>query len=38
MKFFEEDEVYWTPAITTSALYSQLAIKKYREIPRNQVR
>ena len=38
LRFFEEEKVYWTPASTTSALYSQLASKKYREIQRSQIR
>ena len=38
MEFFVEDSVYWTPASTTSDLYSQLASKKYREIPRCQMK
>ena len=38
LKFFTEDTTYWAPASTTSGLYSQLAAKKYREIPRNQIR
>ena len=37
MDFFVEDPVYWNPASTMSALYSQLASKKYREIPRDQI-
>ena len=37
LKFFTEDTTYWAPASTTSGLYSQLAAKKYREIPRNQI-
>ena len=37
LKFFVEDQIYWAPATTTSDLYSQLASKKYREIPRNQI-
>ena len=35
--FFVENQVYWTPASTTSDLYSQLAAKKYREIARQQI-
>ena len=38
LRFFEEEQIYWAPASTTSALYSQLASKKYREIPRNQIK
>ena len=37
LDFFVEDQIYWAPASTTSDLYSQLASKKYREIPRNQI-
>ena len=37
LKFFIEDQIYWAPASTTSDLYSQLASKKYREIPRSQI-
>ncbi len=38
LEFFVEDDIYWAPASTTAHLYSQLASKKYREIPRNQLR
>ena len=38
LEFFVEDDIYWAPASTTSHLYSQLASKKYREIPRDQLR
>ena len=37
LKFFVEDQTYWAPASTTSGLYAQLADKKYREIPRDQI-
>ena len=33
-----EEQIYWAPASTTSDLYSQLASKKYREIPRDQIK
>ena len=38
LQFFVEDQTYWAPANTTSKLYEQLATKKYREIPRYQIR
>ena len=38
LEFFVEDDIYWAPASTTAHLYSQLASKKYREIPRDQLR
>jgi hypothetical protein len=38
LEFFVEDDIYWAPASTASHLYSQLASKKYREIPINQLR
>jgi hypothetical protein len=38
LEFFVEDEIYWAPASTAEHLYSQLASKKYREIPINQLR
>ena len=38
LEFFVEDAIYWAPASTTAHLYSQLASKKYREIPRDQLR
>ena len=38
LEFFVEDDIYWAPASTTANLYSQLASKKYREIPINQLR
>ena len=37
-KFFINEKIYWQPADTTSDLYSQLASKKYREIPRDQIK
>ena len=37
LKFFEQDQVFWTPASTTSGLYAQLAVKRYREINRRQI-
>lgn len=36
--FFIEDEVYWAPASSKTALYSQLSEKKYREILRQQIK
>jgi hypothetical protein len=36
--FFPEDNVYWAPAATASGLYAQLSAKRYREIPREQLR
>ena len=36
--FFLEDEVYWQPASSKTALYDQLAKKKYREILRKQIK
>ncbi|CAI8056312.1 Ephrin type-A receptor 4a (Fragment) [Geodia barretti] len=36
--FFPEDKVYWAPATTASGLYAQLSAKRYREIPREQLR
>ena len=38
LKFFQEMDIYWAPATTTSGLYTQLAEYKYREIPRHQIR
>ena len=38
LEFFVEDDIYWAPASTAAHLYSQLASKKYREIPINQLR
>ena len=35
--FFVQDQTYWIPASTTSELYTQLASRRYREIPRNQI-
>ena len=35
--FFEESDTYWAPSSNPSELYEQLAVKKYREIPRNQI-
>ena len=37
LKFFVEDQTYWAPASSASGLYAQLAAKKYREIPRQQI-
>ena len=38
LKFFQETDIYWAPATTTSGLYTQLSEYKYREIPRHQIR
>ena len=38
LQFFVEDQIYWAPADTASDLYQQLASKKYREIPRDQIK
>lgn len=38
LKFFKEADIYWTPATTTSGLYSQLFEYKYRELLRSQIR
>ena len=35
--FFEQEEIYWVPASSQTALYDQLAKKKYREILRQQI-
>ncbi len=35
--FFEEARTYWAPSSVAEELYEQLATKKYREIPRNQI-
>ena len=37
LNFFDEKQIYWTPALTIVDLYSQLASKKYREISREQI-
>ncbi len=37
MQFFMDDPIYWAPASTTAELYAQLAKKKYRELPRDQI-
>ena len=38
LNFYVEEQVYWAPASMTSDLYAQLALKKYREISRNQIK
>lgn len=38
LHFFEHSGLYWQPASTKAGLYSQLAAKKYREIPRADVK
>ena len=35
--FFEQEEVYWEPASSQTALYDQLSKKKYREILKQQI-
>ena len=35
--FFEQEDIYWEPASSQTALYDQLAKKKYREILRQQI-
>ena len=37
LTFFEESDTYWRPAGDSTALYDQLAQRKYREIMRNQI-
>ena len=37
VNFFEEEEVYWNPALDRDGLYAQLAKRKYREIPPHQI-
>ncbi|XP_019849351.1 PREDICTED: ephrin type-B receptor 3-like isoform X2 [Amphimedon queenslandica] len=36
-KFFQESSEYWKPQKTTTAIYRQLASKRYREIPRHAI-
>ena len=36
--FFDEEDVYWSPASSCNELYAQLAERKYREILRHQIR
>jgi hypothetical protein len=36
-EFFEESDLYWSPASDPNELYDQMAAKKYREIPRHQI-
>ena len=35
---FAETEVYWTPGSDCGSLYEQLALRKYREILRAQIK
>ena len=35
--FFETEKEYWSPAQTTSAIYSQLSDNRYREIPKQSI-
>ena len=35
--FFEETDTYWAPSSIVNELYEQLATRKYREIPRDQI-
>ena len=37
LTFFEHQNKFWAPASTTSGLYEQLAVNKYREIPREKI-
>ena len=36
--FFVESEIYWNPGSDCSSIYEQLAEKRYREIPRQQIK
>ncbi len=36
--FFTEEPIYWDPENNTKDIYEQLAQKKYREIPRHEIR
>ncbi len=36
--FFTEEPIYWDPENNTKGIYEQLAQKKYREIPRHEIR
>ncbi|XP_019849279.1 PREDICTED: tyrosine-protein kinase SPK-1-like [Amphimedon queenslandica] len=38
LQFFEQTENFWLPSSTTSGLYTQLSIRKYREISKEQMR
>lgn len=38
LSFFEECETYWRPASNREDLYQQLSQRKYREIPKHQIR
>ena len=35
--FFETEKDFWSPAQTTSELYSQFNANRYREIPRQSI-
>jgi ephrin-B len=37
LHFFEQCDEFWMPSSTTSGLYTQLSIKKYREITAEQI-
>lgn len=37
LAFFETEKEYWSPAQTTSAIYSQLSDNRYREIPKQSI-
>ena len=36
--FFVEDPIYWEPGTETNDIYQQLSDKRYREIPRKQIK
>uniref|UniRef100_A0A1X7T631 Protein kinase domain-containing protein n=1 Tax=Amphimedon queenslandica TaxID=400682 RepID=A0A1X7T631_AMPQE len=36
--FFVEDPIYWEPGTDTNDIYQQLSDKRYREIPRKQIK
>ena len=37
-RFFVEDPIYWEPGTETNDIYQQLSDKRYREIPRKQIK
>ena len=37
-RFFVEDPIYWEPGTDTDDIYQQLSDKRYREIPRKQIK